>query len=340
MAHAHKPEPVHAPAAPAHRVHAEHAPGHALDHAHGPALHPAPPVPPTAPPDHLALLPWMDDYVATAHAAPAVARMHAHMASLSGSASAAALVTARPGTRDSRDKWQFLNTLDRVDDPDARHAMMASYAAGTGGSLADTIAHAAWPGARDAEQARALISPERDAAERDLAAMTPAARAQLTGRASSWAGEITDVTRAAGANDDNNAQKIARVLGPRTPAEIEAIRTATRTTTNGERSIYEELDRSLSGGNEDKAVAGLSGDPVHAASIGLVNAKGDPVRTREIMRGVAGDPAQLAALKERNKRFGTSWIADALPEGAERDEIARLVAGDQAGANAERIAGA
>ncbi|MCE9576333.1 MAG: hypothetical protein K8W52_24510 [Deltaproteobacteria bacterium] len=167
-----------------------------------------------------------------------------------------------------------------------------------------------------------------------MAAMAPAQRSALAGQASGWAQQVLDVTGTDDANDDASAQQIARVLGPRSPEEIEAIRAAIRANTNGRHSIYEELDRSLSGGNEDEAIAGLSGDPVHAAAAGLVNADGDPARTAEILRGL--DPAELAELKQRNP-LGTSWITGAVVEGPHRDEVAKLLAGDRAGADASRL---
>ncbi len=326
MDHAHKPA-----AAPSHgaaRAPTVHAPAPLAPA----AVHAG--APPATPPDHLALLPWMDDYIATAKAAPAVGQMHAHMASLAGAAHASALVATKDQTDENRGRWQFLNQLDAVDDVDVRHAMMGAFEQSTGQSLDGFVAGADWHGDRDRNQALALISPARDATDRRLAAMAPAEREALAAQAGDWAQQVLAVTRRDDADDDENAQQIARVLGPRSPEEIEAIRAAMRANTNHEHSIYEELDRSLSGGNADEAVAGLSGDPVHAASMGLINADGDPARTTEILRGL--DPAQLAAMKARGP-FGVDWIADNVEEGPHRDEVVQLLAGDRRGADAARL---
>ncbi|MCE9572195.1 MAG: hypothetical protein K8W52_03480 [Deltaproteobacteria bacterium] len=268
--------------------------------------------------------------------------MRAHMTELKAASSASLLLATKDETDDTRGRWHFLNALDRVDDPAVRHRMMENFAQQSGESLPDFIAEADWDGERDRDQALALISPERDAAEQTLQAMTPGDRAHLDDRAAEWTQQVLAVTRADGADTGEGAAKIARVLGPRTPEEIEAIRAAVRKQTFGEHAIYEELDRSMSGKDEDEAVAGLSGDPVHAAAVGLRNAVGDPqraddgdrdpARMKEILRGL--DAKQLAELRQRERFLGTGWMVDAVPEGEDREEIRRLIAGDRAGADA------
>ena len=133
----------------------------------------------------------------------------------------------------------------------------------------DFIGTADWHGGRDKEQALQMVSADRDHAEAKLQAMTPAARKELQGKANGWAQRVLAVTRTDDADSDTAAADIFRTLGPRSPEEVEAIRGAIRQNTGGKHSVYEELDRSLSGGTEDEAVAGLSGDPVKAAWAGL-----------------------------------------------------------------------
>ncbi len=202
--------------------------------------------PPATPPDHLALLPWMDDYIATAVAAPAVGQMHTQMASLAGAAHASALVATKDQTDENRGRWQFLNQLDAVDDVDVRHAMMAAFEQSPGQSLDGFVAGADWHGDCDFNQALALISPARDATNRRLAAMAPAERKALAAQAGDWAQQVLAVTRRDDADDDENAQQIARVLGPRSPEEIEeieAIRAAMRTRITSTRSTRSSIGR-------------------------------------------------------------------------------------------------
>ena len=128
----------------------------------------------------------MDDFVQTAHAAGASASLvapgHAPAPASSqqaGSTHAAAhhgeathtdpkeqladakaniystlLVMNRGSVSDPKARWQFLNTLDQVDDPVVRHKMMEKFEASTGQSLQDFIGTADWHGGRDKEQAR------------------------------------------------------------------------------------------------------------------------------------------------------------------------------------------
>jgi hypothetical protein len=291
----------------------------------------------------------MSGVVGAAHGAA----LQANMARVVGAARGAALETnavdalasthtsvllaAKDSADSKHDRWHLLNELDRISDPAVRHRVLAKFQGATGESLHDFVASADWQGDRDQDQALALISPERDAIETAIAHKTPDARAKLTADANGWAQEILNVTTTGDANDDENAQKIARVVGKRTQEEVEAIRAAVRLNTHGEHSIYEELDRALSGGNEDEAVAGLKGDPVASAAAGLQNADGDPARTKEILRGLSA--AQLAGLKVREAAAGTAWIGDSVDEGPDRDEVVRLLAGDIAGADGTYFAG-
>jgi hypothetical protein len=254
-------------------------------------------------PDHAGA--WVDE---KDHAQDAISNAHAI-----AEAAILAVTKKKAGDRDGR--FMFLNSLDRVDDPDTRHKMMDHYKSITGEKLDTTIQNADWHSGRDKQQALDLISTKRDEAHHTLASLAPAERKQLDADAEKWAAKILDVTRIDDANDDVNARQITNVLGQRQPHEIEAIRAAIRAQTRGtkERSIYEELDRSLSGGNEDEALAGLKGDPVHSANMGLINAQGDADRVTEILGRLK--PDQLDDLKKRNEQFGTGteWIASSVP---------------------------
>lgn len=272
--------------------------------------HPAARAIPTGPGDPTALLPWMDDV----------------------DPAASLLVVNRSQVGDRTGRYQFLNVLDRVDDPAIREKVIAKFEKMTHQPLRDFIEQAPWDGKRDKEQARALISPERGKTEQTLAAMPPRDRALLDAQASDWAETILDVTGKNGANHDDNARKIFRVLGPRTPVQIEAIRAALRKITGREHSLYEELDRALSKGNEDEAVADLSGDPIGNAAVGLANAAGDSARTKEILRGL--DPSQLAEVKRQDP--GARW-AEAVPDNGGRAEARELLAGDRRAAETARL---
>lgn len=276
-------------------------------------------------PDPAALLPWLDlDLPARGNA----------LAELEGANHAAILALHRGGVGDPRARWQFLNALDRVSDPAVRRATAAQFAAQTGESLAAFIETAPWHGAHDRAQARSLISPERDAAAGELAAMSPSARAALEVQAQGWAQRVLAVTRREGADSDVAAADIFRTLGPRSAVEVEAIRAAVRRNTGG-RSIYEELDRALSGGTEAEALAGLSGDPVAAAWAGLRNAD-QPARIVEILRGLTAE--QRVRFLVQQPMHGTGWILEKLPAGADRDEVRHLLGGRTAAADGVHLA--
>ena len=257
------------------------------------------------------------------------------VAELNATTYAALLVAAKDDTDSKQARWQFLNVLDRCDDPLTRHKMAEKFEHLTGQSLESFIKNASWAGKRDQAQALQMISSQRDAADAKLEKLSPAQRKELTAKANAWAEQILQVTRIKDADDDDQAVKIARVLGPRTPEEIELIRAAIRRNTNQEHSIYEELDKSLSHGNEDEAVAGLSGDPVHAAIIGIANAGSDAERIKELLKGL--NPTQLREANQRNIMWGPSWAAAHVAEGPDHEEIVKLAQGDKAGAEAIHI---
>lgn len=116
---------------------------------------------------------------ATRRAPATPASLHEQLVEMKATAHAAALMLARPTTKDRGDRWQFLNTLDRIDDPALRAKTLEKFQAQTGMPLRTFIRSTAWHSDRDEEQALELISPRRDTAERDLQAMDAAARKKL-----------------------------------------------------------------------------------------------------------------------------------------------------------------
>ncbi|MEO8846460.1 MAG: hypothetical protein ABI704_33115 [Kofleriaceae bacterium] len=257
------------------------------------------------------------------------------VAELNATTYATLLVAAKDDTDSKQARWKFLNILDRCDDPLTRHKMAEKFQHLTGQSLDAFIKSASWAGKRDQAQALQMISSQRDAADAKLEKLTPAQRKELTAKANAWAEQILQVTRTKEADDDDQAVKISRVLGPRSPEEIEMIRAAIRRNTNQEHTIYEELDKSLSHGNEDEAVAGLSGDPVHAAITGIANAGHDAERIKEILKAL--NTAQLREANQRNIMWGPGWAAAHVAAGPDHDEIVKLAQGDKAGAEAIHI---
>lgn len=257
------------------------------------------------------------------------------VAELNATTYASLLLAAKDDTDSKQGRWKFLNILDRCDDPLTRQKMGEKFRELTGQTLDAFIKAADWGGKRDQQQALAMISADRGAAETKLEKMSPQARKELAAKANAWAEQVLAVTRTKDADDDDQAVKIARVLGPRSPEEIEMIRAAIRKNTNGEHTMYEELDKSLSKGNEDEAVAGLGGDPVRSAIVGISNAGKDAERIKEILKGL--NPRQLTDANNRQAMFGPAWAASDVPAGPDHDEIVKLLAGDKAGAEAVHI---
>ena len=243
------------------------------------------------------------------------------------------LAMIRGGSDSVAGHQQILKLLDAVDDPDVRHAMAEKFQRQTGESLQSYMEHASWFGKRDAREAKQLISPERDAAARELRAMPVEDRRKLQNHVTPIAGNVTKLLAKKDANADDNARQVADALRPLKPVEVEALRAAVREQTS--RSIYEYIDRGLAGGNEDEAFSALQGDPVSAARAALVNAAGDVKRMREVLHSMK--PEQVAELRDNGSSLISDWMFHSLPEGAEREEITKLVGGDRAGADAVRI---
>ena len=276
------------------------------------------------------LAPYVDDDLHKQSApAPAAAPT---AASEQGRVYAAMLSGMADTTNDHQQHYQILNMLESVTDPAVRHEMMKQFHDKTGKSLDDFLAHQTWDGKRDKDEALALISPERDAADAKLAAMPEEKKAALRKEAMAVAKTIDSTQGKDDAGDKENARKVADALADKSPEEVEAIRAAIQTTTHGHQGTYELLDRSLSGGKEDEAVAALRGDKVHTASVGLANARNDPKRAREILDRLK--PEEIAELSEN-----TLWkdmVVASMPE-SERKEIELRLSGNRAAADADRI---
>lgn len=231
-------------------------------------------------PDHRGA--WVDEKDHLATARPQTPEQK--IAAAHAIAEAAVLAVSMNQTDDKAGRFNVINTLDRVEDPETRHLMMANFKTMTGKSLETSLETAKWHSERDKEQALDLISPKRDQAHETLVSLPPDKRKKLEDQSEKDAAKILAATRGGHADDDEVAQDIFRVLGPKEPHEIEAIRAAVRANTQG-RTIYQELDLSLSGGNEDEALAGLKGDPVHSAAMGLITPTGTPSGRRRSCEG-------------------------------------------------------
>ncbi len=244
-----------------------------------------------------------------------------------------ALVAALEHTDERDARYKVLNALDRLDEPALRDSVLAKFQAQTGRPLSDVLATADWYSSRDAAQAQALISPARAKVEREIAALPPDKRAELQAEARKTATEIANVVGRSSPNDKANAQRLHRTLAGKTPMQIEAIRAAVREQSRGNESLYEQIDRSLSGGNEDEALASLTGDPVYTASVALQNAAGDAPRIVEILHALTLE--QRETLKQRYPAATLVWMS--VPHD-QQAEIGALVNGDRHAANGAKVA--
>ncbi len=250
-------------------------------------------------------------------------------------AETAVLVSTMGQVGDRNGRWKFLNTLDRVDDPNVRKKMAAQFESQTGQKLGDFVENAGWHSKRDKEQAKDLISHERGEVETKLAELeqkSPAAFKARERQAKEWATKILSTTRADDVDDDKSAKTIFDTLGQRTPEEIELIRRQIRESSGG-RSAYQEIDKSLSGGTEDEALAGLKGSKVTSVAAGIKNADGNADRIKELLRRL--DHVEIAELKKTNPMI--DMIAIQSVDGGQRAEIAALLEGNKAKANAAQI---
>ena len=249
---------------------------------------------------------------------------------------AALMVHAKNGDRNS--KYEMMHVLESADDALTRKKMKEQFAAQNTGSLTDFIGKQKWDGAHGKDQALDLMSEKRDVATNNLAAMSPDKRADLEDKAAGWADKILNVTRGSDRDDSENADKIAAILGPCSPEELEVIRKRIRLQTSGTKSttVYEELDRTFTDRDESIAMSGLSGDRVKVAQTQLVDAaaEGDPERIHAIAKQLG--PESMWKLNASDPLLAGRVIA-AMPEDR-RKEFSALMNGKQDAAEGARIA--
>jgi hypothetical protein len=243
------------------------------------------------------------------------------MDNMRAAAETAVLVSTMGKVGDREGRWKFLNTLDRVDDPTIRKKMKEQFAAQTGQTLDQFIETAGFYSKRDREQAKDMLSDQRSATEENLAELAktnPAEYEQKKTQAIKWAHQVLITTRKDDVDHDSDAKPIYDALGPRTPEEIELIRAEIRKQSGG-RTAYQEIDKSLSGGTEDEALAGLKGNKVNAIAAGIKNADGNAKRITELLRTLSAD--EITQLNYKSP--GITIIAIQSVEPSQRDEIAR-----------------
>ncbi len=295
-------------------------------------------------PDPMAMLAWVDhDHDGTLGPAQMAAKVTAQLTASTAGAKKLThdvaerhvdtLVSAIEHTDERDGRFRLLNELDRIDEPGLRAIVFGRFRERTKRDLTEVLATSNWYGDHDKAQALALVSPERAAAEKRIAGMSKADRTALDVKAHATATQLANVIGRRGADEADNAQAIHRALAGKTPEDIEALRRAVRKQTHGNESLYEQLERALSGANEDVAVAALKGDPVHAASIALANANDDARRIGEILRDLSSPQR-----KELQRRFPAAAMAWTGVAHDQRAELAALAHDDLDAANGARVA--
>ncbi|MFN0246943.1 MAG: hypothetical protein ACKV2T_08535 [Kofleriaceae bacterium] len=259
------------------------------------------------------------------------------MAALNASVfNAALMVHGKNGDRNSQ--YAMMHVLESADDALTRKKMKEQFAAHTNGSLTDFLGKHTWDSAHGKEQALDLVSDKRDAATDKLAAMSPDKRADLEDKAAGWADKILNVTRGTERDNSENADKIAAILGPRSPEEIEVIRKRIRLQTSGTKSttVFEELDRTFTEHDESIAMTGLGSDPVRLAQTQLADAaaESDPDRIHAIAKQLG--PESMWQLHASDPMLAGRVIAS-MPE-ERRGEFSALMNGKQDVADGARIA--
>ncbi len=243
-------------------------------------------------------------------------------------AMAAELASYSRGMNDKHSR-AFIQRLDEIDDPALRTKVKEQFQAQTGQSLEGFIRGCHdWNNNgenRDREAALQLISKERDDAENAVAKMSPAERAKKEEDANKAAIEIRAATTAHD-HSDENMQKIFRNMETKDPAEMELLRAAMR---RHGTNLYQAIDDGTHKGDEDEAIAMLTGDKVKSAQAALMN-EDDPKRLREVIGHLS--PAQLKQLGPYKP-----LMMMRLKNPADRAEIGAALDGDPAAADAERL---
>jgi hypothetical protein len=249
---------------------------------------------------------------------------------------AALMVHGKKGDRNSQ--YAMMHVLEGADDALTRKKMKEQFAAQTNGSLTDYLGKQKWDSAHGKDQALDLVSDKRDLATNNFASMSPDKRADLEDKAAGWADKILNVTRGSDRDDSENADKIAAILGPRSPEEIEVIRKRIRLQTSGTKSttVFEELDRTFTERDESIAMSSLGSDPVKVAQTQLVDAaaEGDPERVHAIAKQLG--PESIWKLNASDPMLAGRVIAS-MPEDR-RKEFSALMNGRQDVAEGSRIA--
>lgn len=219
----------------------------------------------------------------------------------------------------------LIETLEGIDNPAMRTKVLTEYSAMKGSSLSGVLG--AQLEDNDLKAAQQLIAPERGKAEEEIAKMDPVERAAKTARARAQAIKLN----ASLVVMDTDEDTIFKTLGYTSPVEVELIRREYRRMQPG-RSLYNDLDHSLSGEDLDQATAGLSGDPLQSAAAALENAVDldgdDEERVKETFRRL--DKGQIEALQ--GEKFGgiATRARDAMG-GSDRDIVDQYVGGNRAG---------
>ena len=274
---------------------------------------------------------------ATKDAATIPPDFYEKLAAMKASAFNAALqVHAKNGDRASQ--FEMMHVLESADDALTRRKMKEQFAAQNHGSLTDFLGNTTWDNARSKDEALELVSARRDETTNKLAAMSPEKREALEEQAAGWADKILNATRGSDRDDSENADRVAAILGPRSPEEIEVIRKRIRLQTSGTKSvtIHEELDRTFSERDEAIAMAGLKSDPIQVAQAQLADAaaESDPERIHAIAKQLG--PESMWKLHASDPFLAGRVIA-AMPEDR-RAEFSALMNGKEDVAEGARIA--
>lgn len=180
-----------------------------------------------------------------------------------------------------------------------------------------------------------LVSPERVQAQRRIAAMSPEERAKLDKDAKVRARSVHDAL----VTPNTGEREIHDNVGQQDPVQAEALRQAYRKESLGE-SVYLDMDHSLSGEDQDEAMAGMSGDKVASVAAALENAidmSDDEDRVKEVLR--RADPATRASLMVGPHAPKLAKAINAM-DGVDKEIVAALSIGDKAGADSAHLASA
>ncbi len=293
----------------------------------------------SVPADQTAMLPYVDDDATVETQTPAPDPL----IEMRAMTIAASLVGQNAMGNDYASR-AFIQQLDDIDSPALRAAVKAQYATMQGESLEATIIRKDdWNDNgdnRDRAAAMQLISAERDRAQTTIAELSPEERQQKQARADRIA---ADLAASLLAHDDSetNVASIHKKLGGCDAVETELVRAAIRRNFGGKRNLYQLVDDGMDEADseeQDVAIGMLAGDRVQSAKLALEHEseKGDeanPGRLREIV-GRLG-PEELAQLHTGEFKYGVLWK---IENPADRAELERRIAGDEAGADAERLA--